>query len=188
MTKDLFFEVYERLPYFTHKESNGFAIAPIQFDDHEPIRLWRNSQIDILRQDEPLSEQEQKDYFQDIIKPLFHDPSPPQILVRFLQNYELIGYGGLINIDWIERSAEISFLVKPDRKSYTEDMTAFFNLICQLAFEDLKLRRIYTETYLFRKEHIAQIEKLGFSRKEILPKRAFKRGRWVDSVIHELVY
>ena len=32
-----------------------YALRPLRWDDREPIRQWRNDQLDILRQDRPLS-------------------------------------------------------------------------------------------------------------------------------------
>ena len=72
---------------------------------------WRNEQIYHLRQSELLTEESQERYFQDIVSKLFNQKEPDQLLFSFLKNDKIIGYGGLVHINWTDRNAEISFIM-----------------------------------------------------------------------------
>ena len=75
---------------------------------------------------------------------------------------EFIGYGGLVNIDYSNRKAEISFLVDKDRtlncKVYEKDFSYFLNFIIDFAYKNLNLNKLWTETYTFRNFHISILE------------------------------
>ena len=75
------------------------------------IALACNEQIFHLRQFEPLTKIKQDLYFTNIVSKLFKEEQPNQILFSFLKNGECIGYGGLVHINWIDRHAEISFII-----------------------------------------------------------------------------
>lgn len=170
---------------------NGYQLIVIRPEDRELIRLWRNAQMDILRQKVEISPEEQQKYFQSAIVPTFIEEQPKQILFSFLLDKECIGYGGLTNIDWDSGRAEVSFLVNPARASdlnhYTRDFTHFLNLLCQVAFEELHLHRVFTETFSFRVEHMHLLEKFGFQREGVLREHIYKRNQWYDSVMHGLL-
>ena len=48
-----------------------------------------------------------------IILKQFKLQRPSQMLFSFYNQNKLIGYGGLVHINWIHKNAEISFLLKP---------------------------------------------------------------------------
>ena len=79
-----------------------YAISSIKLEDAEPIRLWRNQQISALRQSNILSKDEQRSYFKNVIEPSFSDKNPKQILLRYTFNKNLIGYGGLVHLNWTD--------------------------------------------------------------------------------------
>lgn len=172
---------------------DNYQLVPIRQEDVESIRLWRNAQIDILRQNKPITSDEQQSYFEKVIWPLFKEKHPKQLLFSFLFDGICIGYGGLTNIDWEMRRAEISFLVNPERitvtdpSQYRSDFTHFLKLICQLAFNTLHLHRLYTETFAFRKSHIAILESCGFKHEGILREHIYKKNSWFDSIMHGLL-
>ena len=75
-------------------ESGIYSIVPIRFDDRINIMNWRNEQIHHLRQDKPLTIENQNIYFNTTISNLFDQEQPDQILFSFLENDNLVGYGG----------------------------------------------------------------------------------------------
>lgn len=126
-----------------------YKIIPIRFEDHKPIMEWRNDQIDLLRQSEKLTTSKQVEYFSTVVKSLFNQDQPPQILMSFFENDKLIGYGGLVHIDWKSLNAEISFLLDSaicDERSYLVKFPVFLNLIQQLAVA-ASLHKIYSYGY-----------------------------------------
>jgi RimJ/RimL family protein N-acetyltransferase len=183
--------MYKCLNKKDFKDQDGYQLITIRQEDVELIRLWRNAQMDILRQKVEISPEEQQNYFQKVIIPTFSEEQPKQILFSFLLHDECIGYGGGTNIDWDSRRAEVSFLVNPARAAnldcYAQDFTHFLDLLCQVAFEELHLHRLFTETFSFRVEHMYILEKFGFQREGILREHIYKRHQWDDSVMHGLL-
>ena len=87
--------------------------------DAESLRIWRNDQIDALRQSQYLSSAAQKKYFEKVIKVEFPKTNPSLLLVRFTLNNKFIGYGGLVHINWTDKRAEVSFLLETGRSKNT---------------------------------------------------------------------
>jgi hypothetical protein len=85
-------------------------LVPIRDEDKYSIMKWRNEQIAILRQKSPLTKENQEKYFKEVVEKLFETDQPSQLLFSFLEKGNLIGYGGLVHIDWENKNAEISFL------------------------------------------------------------------------------
>lgn len=164
-----------------------YSIRCIHKNDIMPIRDWRNLQIDVLRQNESLTKEQQVNYFTSEIFPSFIKTDPKQILLSFFYKNELIGYGGLVHISWQDKRGELSFLTNPSRhqnKIYEDDFTSFILLIKQLAFDDLGFNRIHGETFAFRDFHISIMERNGFVREGIMKRHVQINNKFFDSIIH----
>ena len=98
-------------------QQDNYSIVPIREQDIEFIRIWRNEQINILRQKKLISQQEQIDYFNNVIKKTFESAKPDCILFSFLLDTNCIGYGGFVHINWNLKSAEISILTETSRSN-----------------------------------------------------------------------
>src|SRR5687767_2986917 len=118
--------------------AGGFELVPIRDEDKFQIMQWRNEQIDILRQKRPLTREEQERYFVDVIEKLFTSEHPEQLLFSVLENKILIGYGGLVHIDWDSGNAEISFITATERNvrsdQFIQDWKCFLELVKTIAF------------------------------------------------------
>lgn len=145
---------------------NDYQLVPIRYEDREPIRAWRNAQLQVLRQAQPLTAEQQDAYFQRVVMPLFDQEQPSQLLFSLLHNGQLIAYGGLVHISWADGRAEVSFLVEPARAAepdtYRNDFLAHLRLLGEAAFHSLKFNRLFTETYDIRPAHVAILEEAGF--------------------------
>lgn len=131
---------------FTKEE---FTLEPIRFEDKWDIMKWRNDQIDILRQKEFLTEEMQNSYFNNVVKKLFNQNFPSQLLFSYFEKDNLIGYGGLVHINWDNLFAEISYLFKTElinEKNYHRLTSCFLDLVYDVA-KDAKLHKIYTYGY-----------------------------------------
>lgn len=183
--------MYKCLANSQISDQDGYQLIVTRKEDMENIRSWRNAQLDILRQQQPLTREEQENYFQSILLPSFEQQHPRQILFSFLHNQECIGYGGLTHIDWDSLRAEVSFLVNPERIQdpllYNADFRHFLTLLCLIAFRDLNFHRLFTETFAFRKQHIDVLENFGFIREGVLRDHIYKREEWHHSIIHGLL-
>ena len=114
---------------------------------------------------------------------------PSQFLFGIELDAQLIGYGGLTNIDWDAQRAELSFLA--DTKilktpAYKEIMIIFIKIISELAKNQFGLNQIFTETYTQRVDHIEILELAGFEHQTFLADRAVINGESVGSQIHIL--
>jgi len=163
-------------------------IMPIQPTHIELVRQWRNAQMDVLRQSSYITEEQQVKYYEDFIWPDMKNEHPKNILLAIIKSDVLIGYGGLVHIAWEHKRAELSFLLDTN---YTKDHSAYSNifydflvLMKTLAFKDLGLERIFTETYAVRKEHIAIIEQTGFICEGELKEHVIVNGERLDVLIH----
>mgnify|MGYP003706225033 CR=1 FL=1 len=92
--------------------SGEYKLVPLRHGDRHDIMRWRNEQIYHLRQSELLTRNKQDAYFNTTIAPLFNKEKPMQILFSFLYRGDLVGYGGLVHINYVDRNAEISFVIK----------------------------------------------------------------------------
>jgi len=164
-----------------------YAISSIKLEDAEPIRIWRNQQISALRQSSILSKDEQRSYFEKVIEPSFSNKKPKQILLRYTFNNNLIGYGGLVHLNWTDLKGEVSFLLDSNRtkdtKQYSIECKTFLKLIKKCAFEQLGLNKISTYAYSHRKNHVQTIESAGFTREGVLRQDTIVDGNWVDAIL-----
>lgn len=163
-----------------------FSIVPIRFEDRMCILQWRNEQVYHLRQEKPLTEEDQENYFNNIVNKLFHQEQPNQILFSYLKDTICIGYGGLVHINWIDKNAEISFIMNTEleKEQFSKHWKIFLKLIEQVAFHDLKLYKIFTFAFDLRPHLYAPIEASGFVKEATLKQHYFFNGSYKDVIIH----
>lgn len=165
-----------------------YAVRAVGPQHIESIRRWRNAQIDVLRQTQPITPEQQTAYYAREIWPDKDAAEPRNILLIYLKDGQPIGYGGLVHIAWEHRRAELSFLLDPAAAHGDDEKAAFFarflELIKVLAFEDLTLARLHAETYAMRQAHIATLEASGFRREGCLRQHVWIGGKPVDAVLH----
>ncbi len=174
-----------------HREyqSNDYKIVPLRHQDKYKIMQWRNEQLYHLRQKNPLTKQEQDRYFNTVIKDLFIQEQPGQILFSFLHKDKCIGYGGLVHIDWQEKSAEISFLMETglEKEYFEKNWAVFLKLIEKVAFNDLKFHKIFTYAYDLRPRLYPVLDNAGFVLAKRLKKQYKIDNQKIDIVIHEKI-
>ena len=167
---------------------NNYSITPLRKSDIQKIRIWRNDQMNILRQSTSLTSRNQLNYYNKFIKKSFQANKPNIILFSFLLDKTCIGYGGLVHIDWNSKSTEISFLNITSRSKskiiYQKDFSIFLKLIFNVVFNDLKFNKITTETYDIRPWTITILEKSGFKRDNIFKKHVVIDDKPYDSILH----
>ena len=164
-----------------------YRIVPIRYEDRYDILNWRNSQIDILRQQKQISREEQDNYFKTVIDALFDQEKPNQILWSFLYDGKLIGYGGLVHIDWQNKTAEISFLTETCRnqsqQQFISDWIIYLSLIKRVA-KNLSFSSIFTYAYDIRPNLYIALEKSGFKETKRMKDFIEINGEMKDVVIH----
>jgi len=157
----------------------------------ESIRLWRNMQMDVLRQAKAISKKEQEDYFNKYIWPDMPLEKPKNILLCFFHGDVFIGYGGLVHIAWEHKRAEVSFLLNDkdanDLSGYERHFTAFLKLIKKISFLNLNFEKIFTETYAVRPHHIDVLEESGMVLEGVLRNHVLVGDKFVDSLMHGML-
>lgn len=167
----------------------NYSIVPIRYEDRFDIMKWRNEQIYHLRQNDPLTIEKQNKYFDTVVSKLFNMDRPEQILFSFLKNNTCIGYGGLVHINWIDNNSEISFIMNTElEKDYFDTYwDIFLPLLKQVAFDELRLHKIYTYAFDLRPHLYPIFERNGFNKEALLKDHCLCNGEYKDVVIHSLV-
>ena len=167
---------------------HNYSIEPYRREDILKIKQWRNEQMVVLRQNKILTETDQINYYENSVLKSFEEENPKIILFSFLQESQCIGYGGLTNIDWTSKRAEISFLVETlradDKELYKKDFTVFLQLMKIVTYETLNFNRLFTETFDIRDFHISIIESVGFKQEGRMKQHVWVDGKFADSLLH----
>ena len=164
------------------------SIVPLRYEDRFLIMKWRNEQIYHLRQARPLTEDDQQCYFDNVVSKLFDNPKPNQILFSYLEKGVCIGYGGLVHINWIDRNAEISFIMDTqlEAEHFAEHWSNYLTMLKAVAFDDLGLHKIYTYAFDLRPHLYTILEANGYMREATLKEHCLFNGEYKDVVLHSL--
>ncbi len=170
-------------------EIDNYKIVPIRYQDRLEIMKWRNEQIYHLRQNKTLTREDQDKYFETVVAKLFKNEKPDQILFSYLENEICIGYGGLVHINWIDKNAEISFIMNTEleTKNFEKYWGIFLYLIEQVAFTDLKLHKIFTYAFDIRPTLYEALKKAMFKEEARLKEHSLFDNTFLDVVIHSKI-
>ncbi|WP_264559524.1 SDR family NAD(P)-dependent oxidoreductase [Flavobacterium sp. N2270] len=171
-------------------EKNGFRIEPIRDEDKYAILQIRNEQLYHLRQTEPLTREKQEHYFATVVSNLFEVERPDQLLFSFFENNEFIGYGGLVHINWIDKNAEISFVMKTEleKEYFAKYWSVFLQLIEKVAFEQLKFHRIFTYAFDLRPHLYNVLESCNYQLEKVLKNVPFANNKSTNVKIHSKTF
>jgi len=167
-------------------KNGAFSLVPLRFEDRYDIMKWRNEQLYHLRQAKPLTEEDQDIYFNKVVAKLFDREQPDQILFSFLKDAKCIGYGGLVHINWIDKNAEISFIMASELEviQFEENWTSYLTLIEDVAFAELRMHKIYTFAFDLRPRLYQVLEDCDFKLEAELVDHCFFNGSYKNVVIH----
>lgn len=166
----------------------NFELIPIREEDKYAIMQIRNEQIYHLRQSQPLTIEQQELYFSTVVSKLFEQEQPNQLLFSLLENGTFIGYGGLVHINWIDRYAEISFVMKTEleKNRFEEIWINYLELIKSVAFDGLQFHKLFTYAFDIRPHLYPALEKAGLKEEARLKNHVFFDNNWKDVVIHSI--
>ena len=168
-----------------------YCLVPFMEQEMELIRKWRNEQIDYLRQNKPLTKDEQSKYYHQVIKKSFYEKEPEMILFSFILKNNCIGYGGFVHIDWNLKKAELSFVLDTNRteklETYKKEFSIFLKIILNIGFKQILFHKIFTETFDIRPNTILVLEKAGFVLENRLSSKNYINGSYVDSLFHRIL-
>lgn len=161
-------------------------IVPIRYEDRLDIMKWRNEQMYHLRQEKSLTEKSQEDYFNRIVARLFDQEKPNQILFSYIKNDRCIGYGGLVHINWIDKNAEISFIMNTDLEEnhFHFHWSTYLKMIESLAFEELGFHKLYVYAFDLRPHLYKVLLDSNYFRDAILKEHCCFDNKFIDVVIY----
>lgn len=168
----------------------GRRFRPLGRDDLATLMRWRNEQQGVLRQQEPLTIEHQERWFRGVVEPSYQETHPRALQVVAIDDGP-VAYGGLTNIEWVSRRAELSFLAatelaeSPER--YAVEFRLFLEWTASFCFGELGFNRLFAETWDFREDHMAVLEAFGFAREGRMRQHVAKSGRIHDAVLHGLL-
>ena len=167
----------------------NYKIVPIRYEDRLDIMKWRNEQIYHLRQVKPLTEAAQENYFRTTVFDLFGQQKPNQILFSYVKNNICIGYGGLVHINWLDKNAEISFIMNTDLQAekFQFHWSTFIGLIEQLAFNELSFHKIFTYAFDLRPQLYNVLEQNNYQKEAVLREHCLIEGKFKDVIIHSKI-
>lgn len=166
-----------------------YSLVPIRMEDRYDIMKWRNEQIYHLRQNKPLTREDQDRYFNTVVKQLFETEKPDQLLFSYLEGDVCIGYGGLVHINWIDKNAEVSFIMDTtlEQNNFHKHWGIFLDLLEQIAFDELMLHKIYTYAFDLRPHLYQVIELRGFIKEAVFREHFFKNNEFKDVIVHSKI-
>lgn len=174
---------------FFYKYNNRY-LYPLEKTYLPKLKEWRNAQVRALRQFKPLTDFHQKRWYAHLKE------DEKQTLFALMEGGSskprLIGYCGIVYLDWKNKRGELTFMADPARaekkERYKRDFLAFLNMICRYGFEELGLNKLYSETFEFRKNHIKMLKEFGFQTDGILRQHHFTDGKYYDSVVQSIIF
>jgi RimJ/RimL family protein N-acetyltransferase len=175
-----------------HFKFGRHELIPIRNDDRYAIMHWRNDQIDVLRQKELLTKESQDLYFENVVKPLFDEKYPSQLLFSFLEDGELIGYGGLVHINWSSKNAEVSFITNTTRSRnvslFVQDWINYLRILKSLVEANNLFTKVYTYAYDLRPPLYEALTHSFFCQEARLKEHVFIRSEYRDVLIHSYFF
>ena len=166
-----------------------FKIAPIRFEDRGIIMKWRNQQMYHLRQNKILTIEDQNLYFENVVKQLFIDNEPKQLLFSFFEKDKIVGYGGIVHVDWENKNAEISFILDTENESqhFENFWMHFLKLIEEVSFENLHLHKLYTYAFDLRPKLYNVLESYFYIKEAELRDHVFFNNTYINVIIHSKI-
>jgi hypothetical protein len=149
------------------------------------LRQWRNDPeiMARTRQWRMLEENEHFDWFENL--------DPNKNMMRMIECTDVattnsvffrVGVCGLTNIDWVNRSAEISIYIGDTSYRRIGIAEEVINRLKKIAFDDMNLYRIWAEVYSFNVPGINLFRKCKFKKEGRITHTVFRNGSYYDSI------
>jgi RimJ/RimL family protein N-acetyltransferase len=150
---------------------------------------WRNEQIYHLRQEKLLTAEEQDAYFETTIANLFEQAKPKQLLFSLLKEGKCIGYGGLVHINWLDKNAEISFIMDTslEESSFSSIWSVYLEMIENLGFSQLKMHKLFVYAFDLRPNLYKVLLDNKYFLEARLKEHCLYNDRYIDVVIHSKI-
>jgi RimJ/RimL family protein N-acetyltransferase len=162
---------------------SDITLRPLSLEDMEVIRNWRHQVMETLRTPYMLTAEQQADYY-------IHTICDRRGTTRYwgfwadkVEPMVLVGMGGIENIQWENRTGEISVLISSQERGKGYGRAAVDAILDQ-AFNHLNLETVYGECYKCSAA-VPFWEKLVDERSgylTLLPMRKYWNGAYWDAI------
>jgi RimJ/RimL family protein N-acetyltransferase len=170
------------------KKGNFVILRAIEKSDLPLLRTWRNEENfkKHFREYLEISDLAQQKWYEE-------DVNNNSRIIMFAivdsNNSQLVGCCGLTYINWVHRNADFSFYMGKDL-SYIDDegyALEAAQLLIDFGFNQIGLKRIWTEIYEFDFLKDKFLNEIGFQLDGRLRSNYFYDGKWWDSLIYSLL-
>lgn len=157
-------------------------LVPIEREDLEALRVWRNRPEfrKYFREYREISKDMQLKWYESKV---LGDPSTIMFAIRSNEDDSLLGCCGLCYINWVHKNADLSLYIGYEN-SYI-DNEGYAKEACELMFvygyDELNLRKIWTEIYEFDEPKFQLYTEMGFHQDGMLRDQYFYDGRYWNS-------
>ena len=160
----------------------------------EIIRQWRNEDISWLRTPFKLTKEQQEKWYYDKIcdrksDVRFWGIEEQEIIHNEIDSvvkpWELIGYGGIENIQWENSIGEISLLISPKHRNKGKGKTAAIKIIRE-AFDNINLHTVFAECYETNKSIKFWDDIFRGCYQTVLPCKKYSNGIYYNSIYYSM--
>ena len=164
------------------------GLRAVEREDLKIMRDWRNLPEfrKNFREYRELNMEMQIKWFEKFV---VEDNDTQMFIIERFKDSKSIGVCGLVYIDWVIKSADISFYIGEknvyiDSLGYADEALI---LLMKYAFNQLNLHKIWTELYEFDTKKINFYEKYKFKRDAVLRDNCFEDGKYWNAYIYSLI-
>lgn len=171
------------------------GLRALEYSDLEQLQIWRNNEQmrRYYREYRELSHCDQEAWYKAICCGnrnfcMFGIAALHDCKEWSVASGQLLGVCGLTNINWVIRSAEISFYIG-HRDLYVDDTFApdALRTLCRYAFRALNIHKIWAEIYHFDTSKKTLFEKMSMHLDGTLRDSAFEDGAYHHALIYSLL-
>ena len=102
-----------------------------------------------------------------------------------MEGDKCIGYGGLVHINWVDKNAEISFVMNTDleKRNFQLHWCNYLSLIELVGFEELKFHKIFVYAFDLRPQLYEALKVSEYIVDSRLKEHCFFDNKFIDVVI-----
>jgi len=164
------------------RKGNKVILRPVLEEDLHLFQVWMNDPdvTQYVRRVLPASLEDERAWMTRVSKTTSENVT---LAIVDVETNELIGSMGLHNINYIDGTAKTGSLIGNKDywgKGYGSEAKM---LLLEFAFNELNLRKIYSDVIAYNKRSLAYANKCGYVEEARIPKHYFKKGKYWDQVI-----
>lgn len=165
------------------------GLRAIEKSDLSLLQAWRNLPQfrKNFREFKELSLANQEAWFQRIVVDSQNDF---MFIVERLSDKKPIGVGGLVYVNWINRSADFSFYIGEEEKYISEDEETIeaVKLLLDYGFKAINMHKVWMELYDYDLKKISFFtNQFSFLCDGLLRDNCFEDGKYSNSHIYSLL-